>query len=191
MAGISPGNLAGINTGTAFAGAGTGTTAAAAAIDTSAISGLVPIGAVLPWFVMSGALPDSDWLLCDGGAIDLQIYPTLVALVGTTTPDLRGFFLRGVDTSGQGRDPDGVRSVGDPAQTDDFLSHNHQGGVTGTVANGSFGLILRSTGPNTVTVTDSSAGEPDIVTGPIHITPEGGAETRPKNKVCFFIIRAK
>lgn len=58
---------------------------------------LPPVGAVVPYF---GTTAPAGWLMCDGGAIPADAkYARLKALVGNNTPNLRGRFLVGVDSS--------------------------------------------------------------------------------------------
>ena len=63
-----------------------------------AASNGVPTGSIMPFI---GTTAPSGWLLCDGGTI--EAVPHTVALRdlldGTTTPDLRGMFLRGAGIS--------------------------------------------------------------------------------------------
>jgi microcystin-dependent protein len=82
------------------------------------IGSIISIGYDTRQSVPEGFLP------CDGSAVSRTTYETLFSAVGTfwgagdgtTTfnlPDLRGYFLRGVD-DGAGKDPDaGSRSTGD------------------------------------------------------------------------------
>ncbi|MCP4137860.1 MAG: hypothetical protein GY754_43260 [bacterium] len=74
---------------------------------------LSPTGTIVPF---AGATVPSGWLLCNGSEISRDTYTDLFAAIGaawgsgngTSTfniPDLRGRFLRGVD-SGSGIDPD-------------------------------------------------------------------------------------
>lgn len=62
--------------------------------------GGVPIGAIIPWWDTNGPTPEGK-LRCDGTAFNPATYPLLQAhLSATTTPDLRGRFLRGTDQVG-------------------------------------------------------------------------------------------
>lgn len=71
-----------------------------------------PIGTILPFSGTSNSVP-KGWLICDGAAYDPNKYADLFGIIKYTygqsginfmTPDLRGVFLRGVD-SGAARDP--------------------------------------------------------------------------------------
>ena len=53
-----------------------------------------PIGSIIAWPVGSLPLDGGTWLLCTGETIPGK-YASLRSLVGSTTPDLRGKFLRG------------------------------------------------------------------------------------------------
>lgn len=75
--------------------------------------------------------PADTWVVCEGQTISATTYPKLVkALTGSDAaasavmPNLRGYFLRGANTSGAGVDPG--RAVGS-AQADGFGSHSHAG----------------------------------------------------------------
>ena len=70
---------------------------------------------------------------CNGDAISRSTFSALFAVIGTTygagdgsstfnLPDLRGQFIRGVNTTNSGDDPN--RAIGS-SQTDDNKSHNH------------------------------------------------------------------
>lgn len=57
-----------------------------------------PVGAIAPYSGPASSVP-AGWLLCDGGAYDVNLYPELFAVIGTTygaepnrfkVPDLRG-----------------------------------------------------------------------------------------------------
>jgi microcystin-dependent protein len=104
------------------------------------ITGGVPTGTIMPY--PATTLP-AGWVLCNGAlygrtALDLSPEPNLFAVIGTTygagdglttfaVPDLRGMFIRGLD-SGRGIDP--LRTLGSQ-QGFGMESHNH-GGVTGS-----------------------------------------------------------
>lgn len=63
------------------------------------VNGL-PLGAIVPWWDMGGAVPEG-MLRCDGVGFNGTTFPELAAYLGNTaTPDLRGRFLRGTDAAG-------------------------------------------------------------------------------------------
>lgn len=71
-------------------GGGTEIDAGPARID----AGLAPIGSIMMW---PTATPPAGWLLCNGGTIS-GTYTALIALIGSTLPDLRGRFPIGAGT---------------------------------------------------------------------------------------------
>ena len=103
-----------------------------------------PIGTVLPtmYLAKQSYLEMNGWFICDGRRIDTLPYlsssekDTLVTLQFVSgkpnpyhLPDLRGYFLRGVD-GGSGNDPGhaartGIGSKLGGIQEEDFKSHNH------------------------------------------------------------------
>jgi hypothetical protein len=123
--------------------------------------GLVPTGAVMAFY---RSTPPTGWLECNGQSA--AAYPNLVAIGVVTTPDLRGFFVRGWDNS-RGVDPG--RALG-TAQEDMFESHTH--------LYGSFND--RGGGPGYSTI---GAGYSYATSG------AGGTETRPKNIALMYCIK--
>jgi len=72
-----------------------------------------PAGVIVPYAGIQASIP-SGWLDCNGSALQSTSYPALYAAIGNNwggnqatfnLPDLRGYFLRGVD-EGAGNDPD-------------------------------------------------------------------------------------
>ncbi len=164
----------------------------------AASAGDVPIGTITAY----GGLADDDakeqlqsqgWLACDGGEYSRSDYPELFIMIGGSfgsgdniktfnVPDLRGRFVRGVD-SGTGRDPDAKSrtasatggSTGDRVgsfQQDQFKSHSHSYTVfpsgRGDIASGTYWQQGSGTTGST-----------------------GGSETRPKNINVNWIIKAE
>jgi microcystin-dependent protein/alpha-tubulin suppressor-like RCC1 family protein len=144
----------------------------------------------------SGSTVPSGFLLCDGTTYSRTGYPSLFAVIGTSygagdgsttfnVPDLRGYYLRGVDGTA-GRDPDkatrtAMNSGGNTGnqigsvQVDAFASHTHtynQGSALSTQAQGGTGSASNYGYTNTSTNTGAT----------------GGNETRGKNAYCNFII---
>jgi len=110
---------------------------------------------------------------------------------GTTTQniaDLRGLFLRGLDTS---RTINTETFLGNGSfQADDFKSHTHTNN-TGT-ANGNNTLPQISIGQNnTVAATDATAGELNVKDffASLVINSTGGTETRPKSYTSTLYIK--
>lgn len=134
---------------------------------------LVPTGAIMPFY--RSTAPDG-WLICDGSAIPTQ-FTTLIALVGATTPNLRGMFIRGWSpgTFTTSRDPlSATRALGN-VQDDAFESHTH---------------------PYTWTTPEAPAGTYGVGgTGLTRATnngitsPTGDTETRPVNIALLYCIK--
>lgn len=142
----------------------------------------------------AGGGAPTGWLLCDGSAVSRTTYSALFAAIsvfwgqgnGATTfnvPDLRGYFLRGVDGSA-GIDPDkltrtAIATGGNTGnnvgsyQTDQIVSHNH-----------SYGYRQREQ-------TNASAGSNGYTfdSGTVTTGSTGGNETRPKNAYVNYIIK--
>lgn len=72
--------------------------------------GTNPVGAVIMYHDTTAP---AGYLACDGAEFSVTDYPRLYALLGkSTTPDLRGLFVRGFDPAGK-VDPDGAtRAIG-------------------------------------------------------------------------------
>lgn len=105
----------------------------------------IPIGTVMP-YIMNSSLPleVSGWFVCDGRSIYSLSHLTndeknaLVNLLYASgnpnysyLPDMRGYFLRGVD-GGSGNDPDHASRGGwgnklGGVQNDEYKIHNHLG----------------------------------------------------------------
>lgn len=105
----------------------------------------VPPGTIMPYASNISGSPPTGFLLCDGTTYNYNDYATLGALLGNRiggtgvpggtfkVPDLRGYFLRGLDT-GATVDPDSASRTyngGGPGavigsyQTDQYQSHTH------------------------------------------------------------------
>ena len=76
--------------------------------------GMNPVGTVIQYY---GTTAPDGYLSCDGSPFSITTYPQLYALLGkSTTPDMRGVFVRGYDPTAA-RDPDGAtRNVGSEQQ---------------------------------------------------------------------------
>lgn len=136
----------------------------------------------------------TGYLVCDGSAVSRTTYATLFAVIatthgpgnGTTTfnlPDLRGVFIRGIDS---GRGLDDGRSFGS-YQLDLFKSHTHTDAGhkhnilnTGNNANGGGAGWLVNPQIDTGLQT---------LTGYADIQATGGSETRPKNVALLACIK--
>jgi microcystin-dependent protein len=156
----------------------------------------VPPGTVIAYAGLPSSVTDPAWLPCDGRVLDQQAYPALFNAVGrahggdATTfrlPDLRGWFVRGVDCgrlvdtdaaerlapAPGGNSGDAVGSV----QFDDFTSHTHE--------------YYFSTGEQ---VKATTSGDVPMVIYPgqtqqLTADPGQGQQTRPVNAYVHFLIR--
>jgi hypothetical protein len=62
--------------------------------DITTIFGGVPVGTIIAY---AGASAPDGYLACDGGSFSASTYPKLYVLLGEAkTPDLRGYFVRGL-----------------------------------------------------------------------------------------------
>jgi hypothetical protein len=132
-------------------------------VDSQASASVLPAGAVMAFYRNT---PPTGWLECNGQSA--AAYPNLVAIGVITTPDLRGFFVRGWDNS-RGIDPG--RALG-TSQEDAFESHNHSY-ASGNTNVGSGGVNNGLVGPG----------------GGFATTSTGGTETRPKNIALMYCIK--
>jgi len=138
---------------------------------------LLPAGAVQA-FAMNSA--PTGWLAADGTAVSRSTYAALFSAIGTTygagdgsttfaLPDLRGYFVRGSGTNGDGT----AAGAFGTKQVDEFKSHTH------TVVDNSF------------TVAGAGGGLGGLVAGSVTRTTSstGGDETRPKNIAMLYCIK--
>ena len=187
------------------------------AIIDNPILGNVPAGTILPFGGDVDKIPEG-WLLCDGSPYSGYEFPDLFDVIGMNfgsvggtvfnVPDLRGMFLRGVD-SGEGHDPNRTDrtalkpggNTGDnigSMQTDALQGHRHYivtpSGTPRTQLNSH---VSNASGyyfqDNNIT-----QGNTDDCKGTFYIgdplTSEYGnirisTETRPKNVYVHYIIK--
>ena len=112
-----------------------------------------PVGTIAPY---AGTSAPTGWLLCNGGAIS-GTYTGLIALVGANTPNLKGKFLVGLDSTVSDFDglSNAIDSIGDT------------GGVaTVTLTSAQSGVPAHSH-PNTATASSTSTSTTSI-TDPTH-----------------------
>lgn len=124
--------------------------------------------------------PPVGWLAANGALISRTVYSTLFAAIGTTygvgdgtttfaLPDLRGEFVRGLDS---GRGVDTGRALGS-AQSDALKSHQHSVAAAPYLTHG----FIAGGGNAFSTDSQSTTG----------LT--GGTETRPRNIALLAIIK--
>lgn len=134
-----------------------------------------PVGVVSAY---AGTLAPPAYLFCNGSAVSRTTYSALFAVIGTTygggdgsttfnLPDLRGEFIRGLDS---GRGIDSGRTLGS-FQADELKQHSHDfvTGVTGDA--------------------DAGGGDRDNDAGLASTNNFGGSETRPRNVALNYIIK--
>ena len=169
---------------------------------------LTPVG-VVECFARAAA--PGGWLACDGAAVSRTTYADLFAAIGTafgagdgsTTfnlPDLRGEFVRGLD-SGRGVDAARVLgtaqdwATGAPKAKSAEAGRLLKGGTTNadlsTYPNTALGFVRTTSatdpqahstvGPSVLNLTDN---EPDLA-----FVANGDAETRPRNVALLYCIK--
>jgi microcystin-dependent protein len=148
---------------------------ALAKLVTAVQQALVPAGAVQA-FAMNST--PSGWLAADGSNVNRTTYAALFTAISTTygagdgsttfaLPDLRGYFVRGSGTNGDGT---AAGTFGEK-QADELKSHTH------TVE----GFAATST-PGGATTINQTFGEKQTAA-------TGGTETRPKNMAMLYCIK--
>jgi len=168
-------------------------------------SNLVPPGTITAFAGPAENVPEG-WLICDGQVYAQTTYPALFEAIGIAwggsgavfnVPDLRGYFLRGVD------DPAGSdEGANDPDAADrKDLEGNTVGGVVGSYQEDAFqghwhNILAGLTGGNYVSRSNGgtssggtfNAGRDPISDG-INGDPKTSSETRPKNAYVNYIIK--
>ncbi len=162
----------------------------------------VPVGTILSF---AGTIAPDGFLLCDGNQVSRATYVALFSVIGTNfgsgdgsatfhLPDLRGRFLRGVD-SGAGNDPDATSRVasnsggttGDSVgsyQVDAMQGHKHnQRGY----ANSGQSDWPNGWGYQTRQISNLETGSP--ISDGTNGTPRTASETRPQNIAVNYIIK--
>ena len=148
--------------------------------DKIASGAAIPAGAVMS-FAMNTA--PTGWLACNGAAVSRSTYSALFSAVSTTygtgdgsttfnLPDLRGYFVRGHGTNGDGA----VSGAFGAKQGDVIIAHTHEYATRTST----FGA---ASGPNGGTFIGTST----LTTGTQ--SPAGGTETRPKNIAMLYCIK--
>lgn len=172
----------------AFAGDATSFNPTSVAVQARAASD-TPIGGVIPY--RGNSVPDG-WLECNGQST--AGYPGLAAVIGANVPDLRGEFIRGLDS---GRGIDTGRTLGS-AQADEFKAHSHSITVSGSGTVPYNPLNSHGVGPrDAINAPDNQFGYRIQNTLTIPFTASGtsssagGSETRPRNVALMYIIKAQ
>ena len=146
---------------------------------------LVPAGAIMP-FAMNGA--PTGWLAADGTAVSRSTYATLFAAIATTygvgdgattfnVPDLRGYFVRGSGTNGDGT----ASGTFGAKQADSVGPHTHPNTTTqGELGLGSGGYRYDGFQDSNDKEFKANLSSPSNT---------GTTETRPKNIAMFYCIK--
>ena len=184
----------------------------------------VPAGSVFALAGSQAGVP-TGYLECDGSSVSRSTYSALFGVIGTTygsassttfnLPNLRGQFIRGVNTTGSGTDAN--RNIGS-SQSEDNKSHNHSISVSGTTSNPtptltgdvrriSEGYRAQGTasgvftkeldGNNSITGASSTSPVAGFSMDATHThtfsasgnTGNQGSETRPSNVAMMYIIK--
>jgi phage-related tail fiber protein len=149
----------------------------------------LPAGVPVPWPTEN---PPEGWLLCNGDSFDKEKYPKLAfAYPSGILPDLRGEFIRGLDTVGTidpgrsllSRQADAIQNiVGTFGRTQLFNNYTASGPFEAADQLGSVGL---SPSPN------ENVGYGAVSwTFDTSRTVRTAAETRPRNIAFNYIVRA-
>lgn len=146
---------------------------------TAVINQTVPVGTIVTYGGNEKSYPPG-WLACDGSTFNQTQYPELYAALGNsnTLPNLAGYFLRGLDTSGN-IDPDGKGRTVLSTQADAFAQHTHD------VKETPWFWKEAVEGGNYIVGTNTTNGLHTQVSA-----ATGGAETRPKNAAVIYLIFA-
>ena len=172
----------------------------------------VPTGAIMPFVGTANQVPEG-WLLCDGSSIPSGVqFNALRTLYGTTTPDLKGMFLRGAEANDTFNTS--IAPVLNTSHDDFFQNHTHSN-TFGTNSDTHSHRLNIVQSFNTSSVGSSAAGQPQQLGGD-NVTPSGwtepisesdthshsitgsvgnpnsgqsGSETRPMHYVVNYIIK--
>lgn len=118
---------------------------------------LPPVGTIAPY---AGTSAPSGWLLCNGDAIGGS-YTTLISLVGANTPNLKGKFLVGLDSTGTNFDglSNDINSIGDTGGVATVTLTSAQSGVPAhSHSNTASATTTISDGQHSHSITVSGAG---------------------------------
>ena len=146
---------------------------------TAVINQMVPVGTIISYGGNASVFPPG-WLPCNGSTFNQMQYPELYVALGNsnTVPNLAGYFLRGLDTSGN-VDPDGAGRTVRSLQGDTFGQHSHSTAQTpwfwSEAISGDGYIVGTKTTNGLHTQASSTAGD---------------KETRPKNAAVLYLIFA-
>lgn len=166
---------------------------------------LVPVGTVVSY---AGRNIPLGWMLCDGRVVSRTTYSDLFDAIDTSwgsgtspntfrIPDMRGLFVRGVDTSNivgsTNNDPEHASRLASNTggnsgnqvgskQIDDIKSHTH------TIANQNIWQTNPASGlPSLIAYYHNGSSSISFITPTVNAS--GGLESRPKNVYVYFIIK--
>jgi len=170
----------------------------------------IPYGTIIAYGGENASDPPTGWVYCDGSGLSSANYPNLYAAIGTSwggnsttflVPDLRGYFLRGVD-DGAGVDPDAQTRLpststngGNSGDNVGSLQLDQVGPFTlGVPTNYSTAGANQTnpflTGYNMNTICGGYlGGSGNIQSGSVPLT-NSTSESRAKNKYVYFFICA-
>ncbi len=184
----------------------------------------VPIGTIIAY---GGATLQTGWLICDGSAVNRTFYSSLFSAISVNwgsgdnvntfnLPDLRGYFLRGVNNQntasvnlsiqvvGTG-DPDAASRITNSwgsasgnnvgsYQLDTFQGHYHpmSSNLGGNFINGSTGVGAATTQLALGNGTPSgNLSFNNMANDGVNGVPRTSSESRPKNAYVMYIIKAQ
>jgi microcystin-dependent protein len=159
----------------------------------------LPVGSIITWAGKKEAIPQG-YLICDGSALNSKAYPELFNALGASwgdgtnsglkeadfnLPDMRGMFLRGVDTDGINDPNSGSRGAIAPGA--------NSGNLVGSIQNDqSAGSTVSEV---SATVTNGFRSQTNFNIGSVatNKTLSGNryVETRPKNVYVYYLIKVK
>ena len=157
-------------------------------ITTANISNYIPIGVPLPW--PNTQLP-AGWFECNGSMFNKNQFPKLAAAYPSgILPDLRGVFIRGLD-SGSGLDPNrGILSYQDDAIRNIYgeISPISESFGTNPIATGAFRYFEKHTNNTPIHIDVGSVG--GVTFDASRVVPTAN-ETRPRNVAYMYIVKAE
>ena len=157
-------------------------------ITTANVSNYIPIGVPLPW--PNTQLP-AGWFECNGSMFNKNQFPKLAAAYPSgILPDLRGVFIRGLD-SGSGLDPNrGILSYQDDAIRNIYgeISPISESFGTNPIATGAFRYFEKHTNNTPIHIDVGSVG--GVTFDASRVVPTAN-ETRPRNVAYMYIVKAE